>query len=243
MRRKLGNKAVLEIAFLGYTDLMLSPDEWANLGIKDTKLTNRKNWRNLINIHGRSDVRVVPTLTSALDALIGSNFKLSVFDFTKYEGSEIKWDFNFPIKSKFENRFDIVVDAGTCEHIFNLPQALINIQKMLVVGGLAFHGGPLCWPNHGFYGYNPTLFSDFYEDNGCEIVETFLRSHIVRGKQFVTINGIPKYDRFRMSDILKNNPKLLAAEFNLLTFVKKINECEDITFPIQRKYRYPEQWK
>ena len=242
LRNRFNYKETINIAFLGYTDIMLNSREWASLGINEKELDNRENWKRLTAIHGRNDVQVVPTLTSVLKALIGNNFNLTIFDFTKYEGSEIEWDFNFEITDEFVNKFDIIIDSGTCEHIFNLPQALININKMLKINGIVWHGGPLCWPNHGFYGYNPTLFADFYEDNGCQIIEMFLRASL-GNQEHLTISKLPKYERFKMSQVLQNNPKWLALEYNLLVFVKKIKECSNTIYPIQRKYRETSVWQ
>ena len=241
LKKRFPKDKKIRIAFLGYIDLMLNSEEWVRLGVDDTRLRNRDNFEKLKGIHGRPDVGVVPTLASAIEAVIGDNFELTVFDFQKVEGTEVEWDFNFPIDKKFENKFDVIFDAGTCEHIFNFPQAVINIQKMLCLNGVVWHGGPLCWPNHGFYGYNPTLFCDFYEDNGCKILELFLRTSLGDG-QFLTINNVPKYGRFKMSSVLKDKPELLALEYNVCVLIEKIKHCTKITFPIQQKYRDMSNW-
>ena len=244
LMRSLIARKKINIAFLGYTDVMVDPESWQKLDVNQKTLKNRENAENLIKIHGRRDVHVVPTLTSALRAIIGKQFDLTVFDFTKYEGSEVEWDFNFPIPDKFRNKFDLVIDAGTCEHIFNISQALSNVHLMLRKDGIAYHGGPLCWPNHGFYGYNPTLFADFYEANQCEILEMFLTANFLSqdGKRNRLTALVPKYERFRMSDLLKNHSELLKLEYNLCTAIKKTKTCEQIVFPIQHKYRKKENW-
>ena len=244
LMRSLIAKKKVNIAFLGYTDLMLSAEAWKTLNVDQETLDNRQNSENLIKIHGRGDVQVVPTLTSALNSIIGEQFELTIFDFTKYEGSEVEWDFNFPIPDEFRNKFDIVIDAGTCEHIFNIAQALSNVQLMLSQGGIAYHGGPLCWPNHGFYGYNPTLFADFYEANHCEILELFLLTHFISpdGNRNRLTVSVPKYERFRMSQLLKNHSELLKLEYNLCTAIRKTKTAEQIVFPIQHKYRKKEDW-
>lgn len=242
--RKLIPKKKVRIAFLGYTDLMLNEAAWFKLGVNQSVLENRQNWEKLTKVHGRPDVTVVPTLTSALKALLGEDFSLTVFDFTKYEGTEIEWDFNFPIPKKYQGKFDIVLDGGTCEHIFNIAQALSNVNLMLSKNGVAWHGGPLCWPNHGFYGYNPTLFADFYEANACEILEMFLSATFVGddGKGRTVTATVPKYERFTMAQLLNNNQNLLKLEFNLCTVVKKIKSNAAIIYPIQNKYRQKQDW-
>ena len=244
LMRSLIARKKINIAFLGYTDVMLDAVSWKALNVNQETLTHRENAQKLIKLHGRKDVDVVPTLTSALRAIIGKQFELTVFDFTKYEGSEVEWDFNFPIPDEFRNKFDLVIDAGTCEHIFNIGQALSNVHLMLSQDGIAYHGGPLCWPNHGFYGYNPTLFADFYEANHCEILEMFLTTHFLSpdGKRNRLTALVPKYERFRMSDLLKNHSELMKLEYNLCTVIRKTKTGEQIVFPIQHKYRKKENW-
>ena len=109
---------------------------------------------------------------------------------------------------------------------------------MLTTDGFVYHGGPLCWPNHGFYGYNPTLF---YEDNGSEVIELYLQSRQLNG-EFLTISNIPKYDRFQMQTVLQEKPEWLAFEFNVFVLIQKKHHCKNITFPIQRKYRDMSKW-
>lgn len=244
MRYLMAPKKNIRIAFLGYTDLMLTETDWMNLKVTQSKLQNRPNWKNLVKIHGRQDVTVVPTLSSALEAILGEKIDLTVFDFTKYEGLEVEWDFNYPIPDEYIGKFDIVIDGGTCEHIFNIAQALSNVNLMLSKNGVAFHGGPLCWPNHGFYGYNPTLFADFYEANNCEIIELFLSASYLStdGKRKSLTVDVPKYERFTMRQLAAHDINLLKLEYNLNTFVQKKSNNINIKYPIQYKYRQKENW-
>lgn len=232
------------ICFLGYTDFMLNEREWAELGVDQTKLKNRENYQRLTHIHGRPDVEVVPTITSALENIYQNDFELTVFDFTKYEGSEVEWDFNFPIPEEFHNSFDVIIDNGTCEHIFNIAQTFVNIHKMLSLDGFVYHSGPVCWPNHGFYGYNPTLFADFYEDNGCELLNFCMETTNIDENQRrnLIVSGVPKYDRFTMVQLASGKVDYLKLEYNLSVLVRKNTQVQKITYPIQNKYRNKEKW-
>ena len=224
------------IAFFGYTDLMLNKYEWIALGIDQDKLINRKNHRKLIEIHARTDVEVVPTIPSVLDELFDGQFELTVFDFKKNEGSEVTFDLNFQIDGKYKDQFDIIVDDGFCARIFNLPQALINVQKMLRVGGIVYHSGPVCRPNHVFYGYNPSLFADFYENNGCGILDLCMEAAYEENMQrkILVVNGVPKYESFQLKNVFADNLEFLQLEYNLTTLIWKIIDRQDIFYPIQR---------
>jgi len=247
MRRSFGEDRLakkVSVAFLGYTDIMLNKKEWNETGLLVEKLVNRPNRDRLKAIHGRSDVDIVPSLPSLLTSIFGPKVNLSIFDFTHYEGSEIKHDFNYEIPAEYHNKFDLIIDNGTIEHIFNLPQALINVKKMLKLQGVVFHVGPMIMPNHGFYSYNPTLFADFYEANGFSIEDLIMRGNYnFEGRQeTATISGIPKYDRFSLPSVLREQPALAVLEWNLLVLAMKKQEISDTIWPIQHKYRAKEQW-
>lgn len=66
--------------------------------------------------------------------------------------------------------FDVIIDGGTLEHIFHIPNALSNICKMLRQGGRIIHLAPSSnHTDHGFYMFSPVLFWSFYKTNGFEI--------------------------------------------------------------------------
>ena len=60
----------------------------------------------------------------------------------------------------------MVYDAGTLEHIFDLPTALHNMNRMLRPGGVIIHTTPVNFFQHGFVNVNPSLYSGFYAANG-----------------------------------------------------------------------------
>ena len=69
------------------------------------------------------------------------------------------------------------MNIGTLEHVFHVPNFLLNDFQMLRIGGMAFHLCPMNnWGNHGFYQLMPTLLNDFYAANGFEILER----HVIR---------------------------------------------------------------
>lgn len=66
--------------------------------------------------------------------------------------------------------FNVIIDGGTIEHVFHIPNALNNLYKMLRQGGRIIHLSPSSnHIDHGFYMFSPTLFWDFYEANKFEI--------------------------------------------------------------------------
>ena len=87
-------------------------------------------------------------------------------DISDYEGATHILDLNCPIPKHLYNRYDVIVDGGTIEHIFHFPQVLSNIYDMLKVGGRVIHLAPSSnHVDHGFYMFSPTLFYDYYTCN------------------------------------------------------------------------------
>lgn len=131
---------------------------------------------------GRQDLNVYPAkmrkllekqgLSSALFAPEAADTKFSepvfkslgaanVFsmDVSNFEGAAFVHDLNQPIGPELRERFDVVYDGGTLEHVFNFPIALKNCMEMLRPGGHLFiHTVTNSYCGHGFYQLSPELF-------------------------------------------------------------------------------------
>lgn len=97
--------------------------------------------------------------------------EVASLDISPYEGADILGDLNDPaLGAAWAERFDVVADLGTLEHIFDLPRGLANIVQMLRVGGRVIHCSPW-WGhlNHGYYMMSPVLYDDYYRANAFEI--------------------------------------------------------------------------
>ncbi len=99
-------------------------------------------------------------------------------DYSDYEQPDDLVDLNRDdLPAHLCERFDVVLDGGTLEHVFHLPHALRNVFCMLKPGGRVIHVSPSTNRiDHGFYMFSPTLFWDYYCVNAFEI-NTF---HLVR---------------------------------------------------------------
>lgn len=100
--------------------------------------------------------------------------KYDDIDFNAEEGCTIVHDLNRPIPRELWGQYDLVFEAGTIEHIFDLRAVFENIVRLLRAGGTAFHLSPLTWVNHGFYNFSLTLFYDVYRCNGFGDTEFFV---------------------------------------------------------------------
>lgn len=67
--------------------------------------------------------------------------------------------------------FDISINHGTAEHVFNIAQVFRTMHGATMCGGLMIHESPFIgWIDHGFYCLQPTLFYDLAAENCYEIV-------------------------------------------------------------------------
>jgi hypothetical protein len=67
------------------------------------------------------------------------------------------------------DKFDLVMNFGTTEHVFNQLRAFQSIHALIKVGGLCYHDLPMAgYPNHALYRYDPLFFSTLIPANGYE---------------------------------------------------------------------------
>jgi len=152
------------------------------------------------------------------------------FDYSDYEQATHVHDFNYPIAGEFRNRYTVVWNSGTLEHIFDFPRAIRSCMEMVAVGGRFLDASPTNNQlGHGFYQFSPELyFRLFAEANGYRIDDMFLYE---RGPSKM----IPrKTVWFRVVDPLKaqrrgNFPSNTAVF--LFTIAAKIAYCELLATP------------
>lgn len=127
--------------------------------------------------------------TSCLFAIARDCYR-SLFETTKivsidFNGSPdaLRYDLNQPlpycldgsrpepdVDDPFEE-FDLVINHGTAEHIFNIAHVFSTMHDRCIDGGVMIHESPFTgWIDHGFYCLQPTLFYDVAAANGYEIV-------------------------------------------------------------------------
>jgi hypothetical protein len=140
-------------------------------------------------------------------------------DIVKARGTEIICDLNLPpqIEALSPKQYDLVLDGGTLEHCFNVGQAFMTVADTVKLGGVIFHGNPISMINHGFYNFSPTLYHDFYTQNGWEV-----ELMMVSSKNGDTAS-IPPTDRCRV-----------GQELSILVAARRISDA--LKFPTQTKY-------
>jgi hypothetical protein len=97
--------------------------------------------------------------------------RVDSLDASEYENATLIHDLNEPIPDEIKERFSLVIDGGSLEHVFNVPVALRNCMEMVAVGGhyISIHPANNFF-GHGFYQFSPDLyFRAFTEENGFAI--------------------------------------------------------------------------
>lgn len=201
------------IASMGYPDIIITPDEvTAIVGNVSLKYLDK----SVSKRHGVS--YLLPDAQNFFNSL---NIELDVYDVVKERGCEIICDLNYPLNTIQD--YDVVIDVGTMEHCFNIGQAMMNMASLVKLNGYIIHENPFLAGNHGFYGINPTLYVDFYEQNGFEI--EMLNLADMHGGKF--IHDAPRTKRFQIS-----SPQELSC-----IAVAKRKVIKEFTYPIQTKYK------
>lgn len=101
--------------------------------------------------------------------------ELHTLDVSAYEGADIVADLNVPVPSELIGRFGLIIDGGTMEHVFDIRQGMKNTADMLRPGGRAVHITPVNnYVNHGFVQISPTLYHDYYVENGFDDVRAIM---------------------------------------------------------------------
>lgn len=209
-----------KIAAMGYPDMLATQaqvdQELAKRSADASQLTYREDSAAICKRHGKA-LRQIPDAHSFF-SLMGA--ELHVFDIVRERGCEIICDLNYPLAPEHLGQYDLVLDVGTLEHCFNVGQAAINMAMLLKVGGVILHQNPFNVGNHGFYGFNPTWYSDFYGQAGYKLLHCRLTTED-------KIYSTPLEDRFKFAD---------GVECGLFAMAQKLQDLAP-GFPMQAKYR------
>lgn len=156
-------------------------------------------------------------------------------DINDFEGATFVHDLNVQITddSVHFQKYDLIFDGGTLEHVFHTPNCLINCANLVKVGGRIIHAVPVDMFNHGFYNFSATLFEDFYG------VNNFLVGHVLVLKTFNYRNDVTMCTSAREgSQFIRS---LCAGTFDkathtLFVIVTKLEDSTSNRIPLQGYY-------
>ena len=153
-----------------------------------------------------------------------------VLDMSSYEGAQVIQDLNIPIPDNLHNKFSVVMDIGTSEHVYDVAQSLANIRNLCILGGQIMVLSPANrFLGHGFYQFSPELFfRAFSQEHGFDIQALYL----IKDSLF-------KQRWYQLAD-----PKNLGRRGNISTgkrcfigvVATKVSEKRNIHSPLQSDY-------
>lgn len=163
-------------------------------------------------------------------------------DFSAYEGAPIVHDIGERLPKELEERFDLAVDGGTLEHVFNFPVAMGNLMKLVKLGGVVYSNGPsnnLC--GHGFYQFSPELMHRIFAPaNGFELL--FVR--LVEAR-YVSVELSTKHRIYDVRDPAENGHRInvmTARPVAILSMARRTRLCEPFAEKVLQS-DYVGDWK
>ena len=88
-------------------------------------------------------------------------------------GGSLPLDLCEPVPIELENKFDVITNYGTSEHVNDQFNVFYNIHKMCKINGIMIHGLPCIgnWKNHCRYYYSQKVFNNLAKINNYDILE------------------------------------------------------------------------
>lgn len=222
------------------------------------------NKKNLITL-GRQEIHLNHEIIDTfLDKYLLSNYKnrkysgycetflqhifgvesIDSIDNSNYEGASILHNMNNPIPY-YLKKYDVVLDLGTIEHIFNIPQVCENIINLLNIGGIFISiTTNNNFSGHGIYQFSPEFFlSVFSKKYGMEVQELYLAKVNSGIESWVNVNN---YGNYQNSENYRNIYKFEGNDpVYIIAIIKKIsNERENLILNSPNQFSYEEiDWK
>jgi hypothetical protein len=208
----------------GYPDILASEDQLFELFGNEVsrQLRFRSDSEAILAWHSAASHAERIVESRHFFSLIG--YDLTIADIARVRGDELIVDLNEPLDPALVSQpFDLVIDGGTAEHCFNIGQAFKNMAELVKVGGCILHINPAAMFNHGFYNLNPTLYADFYTENGFTVLFLKAVGNIVSAPQLI---DVPLVQRI----------KELPFNACILCVAQRISR-QPVRWPMQAKYR------
>lgn len=145
--------------------------------------------------------------------------RVESLDFSAYESCSLVHDLNEPIPAEWHERYDVVFDGGTLEHVFHFPNAIANAMNLVKKGGVFVTATPSNnYNGHGFYQFSPELFFRLFNGaNGFEVLMMAFSEST--GRQRI----------FRVSDPAELGKRIIFPGEGPMELVMIAKRCESVT--------------
>lgn len=196
----------------------------------NTQIQDEADKRSLLEkleiILGRKDKKKIFDLTKIAYKLFFNYSTISAIDLHGTEDA-LQFDLNHPVQ--IDRSFDITINFGTAEHIFNVYQFFQTVHDLTSPGGLMLHCMPfLGWVDHGFFNFQPTFYWDLAEANGYHVVAFLFQANDVGLVEVSDRDGVIRY----MHNLMTNQGQLIVHS-NIYVAFKKNLDSQDFMIPRQ----------
>ena len=172
---------------------------------------------------------------------IGFN-SVESLDYSLYEGASIIHNFNTPVSKNLHGKYNLIMDGGTIEHLFNIPQVCENIINLLDINGVYVSVIPNNnLSGHGIYQFSPEFFlSAFSRKYGMEVQELYLAKVESDFTDWINVNDHKSESNGRNITKFDGNTHVC-----IISIIKKVsNERENLISNSPNQYSYENNsWK
>ncbi|MBU3621109.1 hypothetical protein [Polynucleobacter sp. CS-Odin-A6] len=172
--------------------------------------------------------------------MLGCN-RIDSIDISSKEEPTYTIDIGSKILESLYDTWDVLIDFGTLEHIYNIPAALNNISKIVKSGGQIIHLNPISGSIlHGYYQISPNLYKDFYNEINYTISECNILVHKQFGYSYYfdyNFDSLPLDFRGNISYIYINIKKNAGS---ISTKIPKGSDVDYIPSKVINNYNYRE---
>ncbi len=160
--------------------------------------------------------------------LLGARHIDSV-DVSSYEKATILHDMNLPIPDQLKERFSLVHDGGTIEHVFNVTQAFKNCMEMVRVGGhFTQVNAANNFTGHGFWQFSPELiFRLFSPQNGYQLEAVLMHEVIPGGAWYLVSDPDHMRQRVELCNSLPTYILTIAKRIASVPVLERIPQQSD----------------
>jgi hypothetical protein len=144
---------------------------------------------------------------------------------------------------KYNETFDLTINNGTGEHIFNQFMVFKNAHNLTKKDGYMLHILPFIdWINHGFFSFHPIVFADLAAANDYQIEKLALANRdgaeiiIKKEEMKMLFEQIkPNQPLSSLGKLIKFSKEKLGQNILIVAILKKINN-NSFKVPLQGKY-------
>tara|TARA_B100000963_G_C22614715_1_gene666696 strand:+ start:1495 stop:2340 length:846 start_codon:yes stop_codon:yes gene_type:complete len=138
--------------------------------IKQNKMLNKSQKDGLVNLSNKKNF-------TTEDYFISIGFKeyRSIDINGAYKSLQFDLNKNILETYNYNKKYDLVINNGTGEHVFNQYNLFLNFHNLTRRNGIMLNILPFIdWINHGFYNFNPIFFADLAASNNYKIIKLSL---------------------------------------------------------------------